>query len=71
MDNYRIAYQNLPYKIKGYVAYKADEDFYTIILNSRMSYQQNVNTFWHELTHIAFNDFQGSIDVNKIETLAH
>ena len=71
MDNYRIIYQNLPCKIKGYVAYKADEDFYTIILNCRLSYQQNVKTFLHELKHITFNDIHSKIPATLLEQIRH
>ncbi len=71
MDNYRILYQDLPYKIKGYVAYKPDEDFYTIILNSRMSYQQNIKTLIHELEHIYYDDFNSLLTATQIEAIRH
>ena len=71
LDNYTTIYLNLPCKIRGYAVYNTCEDFYTIVLNSRLSYSQNVKTFWHELKHIKNNDFYSELDVNTLETLAH
>lgn len=67
MDNFITVYQNLPCKIKGYVAYKPDEDYYTIVLNSRLSYIQNLQTFEHELLHIQHGDINSDMPVSLIE----
>ena len=71
LDNYNTIYLNLPNKIRGFAVYNTIEDFYTIVLNSRLSYAQNVKTFWHELKHITNDDFNSSLSVNEIEALAH
>lgn len=70
-DNCSTIYLNLPYKIKGFAVYNTCEDFYTIVLNSRLSYTQNLSTYMHELKHIENNDFYNTLDVNTLETLAH
>ena len=71
LDNYNTIYLNLPNKIRGFAIYNTCEDFYTIVLNSRLSYAQNVKTFWHELKHIKNNDFYSNLTVNELESLAH
>lgn len=63
MVNVRLL--QLPVTIRGFV--KENEDgTYTIVLNSRLSYEQNLKTYKHELSHIANNDFQKH-DVNEAE----
>lgn len=71
LDNYTTIYLNLPCKIKGFAVYNSCEDYYTIVLNSRLSYAQNIKTYWHELKHIKNNDFFSNLTVNELETLAH
>lgn len=63
MVNVRLL--QLPVTIRGFV--KENEDgTYTIVLNSRLSYEQNLKTYKHELSHITNNDFQKH-DVNEAE----
>lgn len=71
LDNYTTIYQNLPYKIKGFAVYNSKEDYYTIVLNSRLSHDQNIKTFIHELKHINNDDFSSSLAATTIEALAH
>ena len=70
-DNYQTIFQQLPYKIRGFVIHNSCEDFYTIVLNSRLSHAQNIKTFWHELKHIKNNDFYSNLTASEIESLAH
>ncbi len=60
-----VQYLQLPSRIKGQVR-KNEDDSYTIILNSRLSYEQNVKTFEHEIAHIKNDDFS-KLDVDEIE----
>ena len=46
-------------------------DYYTIVLNSRSSYEQNRKTFEHEIQHILNNDFSNYRDVNSLEAVMH
>lgn len=71
MDNFIVIYDNLPYKVRGFTLYHAGDDYYTIILNSRMSYNCNQKTFLHELKHILKSDFIKCKNVQEIETNAH
>lgn len=60
-----VRFLQMPYRVKGFVKKNAD-DSYTIILNSRLSYEQNVKTYKHEIAHITNGDFD-KFDVNEIE----
>ena len=67
MDNINVIYMNLPCKIKGYTAYHSADDYYTIVLNSRLSTSQNLITYEHEMRHIKNGDFFSHAGVNLIE----
>ncbi len=69
--NYQTVYQNLPYKVKGFVTYNTADDFYTIVLNSRHSHSMNVETYKHELKHITNEDFYNPLNINNIESIRH
>lgn len=58
----------LPHDVKGFVAESCGE--YTVLLNSRCSFEQNQKTYLHELKHIESGDFQEAA-VNEIELLRH
>ena len=71
MYNYRVVYKNLPYGIKGLTLHSTTDDYFTIILNSRMSYNMNLKTFRHELIHVQDNRYEIGEDINIVEMLAH
>ncbi len=60
---------DLPAAIKGFVRLNEDES-YTIILNSRLSYQSNADTYKHELEHIQHGDY-ANFSADKTEQKAH
>ena len=60
---------DLPAAIKGFVRLNEDES-YTIILNSRLSYQSNADTYVHELEHIKHGDYD-KLSADNIEQKAH
>lgn len=70
-DNYHTIFQELPYKIRGFVVHNSNDDFYTIVLNSRLAHNQNIKTFWHELEHITNDDFNSELNIDTIENFAH
>ena len=70
-DKCTTIFQNLPYKIKGFAVYNSNDDYYTIVLNSRLSHDQNLKTYIHELKHINNNDFYSELTATKLETLTH
>lgn len=69
--DYRTVFANLPTTIPGFSKYDPVDDFTTIVLNSRMSYQQCVSTYEHEVGHVDQGDFDCKGDVNIIEGKAH
>lgn len=71
MNNFMIVFDNLPFKVKGFTIHHAADDYYTIVLNARLSNECQKNTLKHELLHIARQDFQLGLDVNLIEKIAH
>jgi len=57
---------NLPCGVKGLS--KANSDgTYTIILNSRLTYEQLQQTYLHEMEHIKRDDFHSTLTVDAIE----
>lgn len=70
-ENYIVVCENLPYKISGFIMYDAADDYYTIVLNSRASYQKNRETFEHELKHIINGDFHNYRNVGLLEAVLH
>ena len=61
---------DLPGTIKAFVA-KDTDDFYTIYLNSRLSHEQNVVSFIHEMEHIEKDDFYSDLTADQIERVRH
>ena len=60
-----VKYLDLPCRVKG-ICTENEDDSYTIILNSKLNYEQNVESYKHELSHISNNDFSKEC-VDKIE----
>ena len=58
----------LPYGVKGYTKKNMDNEL-VCILNSRLTYEANMDTYKHELKHL--KDFSGDIDVSKLEHIRH
>lgn len=71
MDNYMVIYKNLPEKVNAFTMYHAGDDYYTIVLNARQSFECLQRAFKHEIEHIENNDFQKYRNVNEIELYAH
>lgn len=71
IDNYQTIYYNLPTRVKGLVVYDSYDDYYTIVLNARLSHDENVKTFWHELKHITFDDFHSKLTATQLEAIRH
>ncbi len=71
VDNYSTIYMNLPCKVKGFTVYNSCEDYYTIVLNSRLSYYQNIQAYFHELEHIECDDFNNNMPVTLLEQIRH
>ncbi len=65
-----VKYIDLPCSVRSYVVNNADMT-YTIVLNSRLSHQQNVLSYSHECEHIANGDYDKKCSVDLIEIAAH
>lgn len=71
MKNIRVVYADLPCTCKGMVVRMFDdgEDYDTVVLNSRLNWEQNVETYKHELWHIEHDDFNSDLPVSVLEKL--
>lgn len=68
-EDITVTMVDLPTTIKGYVVESFD-GWYTIVLNSRLNHEQNVESYLHELSHVSCLDFE-KCNVHDIETMAH
>lgn len=69
LENIKTVLYDLPQGIKGYTLHK--DGFYTIVLNSKLSHEQNKKTYLHEMFHIENGDFDNTNSVGLIELYAH
>lgn len=60
---------NLPTKEKEAITENEDES-YTIVINSRLSYGAQLLAYQHAMCHVSNNDFEKS-DVQRIKSIAH
>lgn len=62
---------DMPTGIKGFVRHNND-DSYTIVINSRLSYDIQRECYKHEMAHLQQGDFDHQeLDVDDIEVEAH
>lgn len=64
----QVRLMDLPPRVRGFVVRRNGED--TIVLNSRLSREQNMKTYLHEKRHIENDDFEKE-NVDQIERDAH
>jgi hypothetical protein len=69
MDNINVVYLDMPTNVKSYVINK--NDYFTVILNSRLSQEQNEISYIHELEHIKNGDYAKKCRADLIEIMAH
>lgn len=70
METVNVIYANMPVGIRSYVVTNADCSF-TIVLNSRLTYERNLFSYIHEIDHIRNGDYDKKSDVDIIELNAH
>lgn len=73
MNEVRVIYADLPPRIKGMLVKTFDEEeCYTVVLNSRLNYEQQRAAYEHELKHMKARDFD-EVDrsVDEIEYVRH
>ena len=66
-----VILQYLPCKVKEFTKKNSVEDCYTIVLNSRISSEEQNCAYLHEMQHITKNDFSKEDSVDAIEFEAH
>lgn len=74
MDEVRVVFCDFPPRIYGLTVGYYDEDgqlYYTILINSRLSYYTNRCTYFHEMEHIRNQDFEHIYSVDDLENLRH
>ena len=73
MNKVKVIYADLPPRIPGMLVKTFDEeDYYTVVLNSRLSVEQQRATYEHEVKHITERDFDAEdAEVDRIERLRH
>lgn len=70
MEQVNIKYFDMPATIKAYTVCNQD-DTYTIILNSRLCYEQQLYSYYHEMRHIENGDYCKNSNADIIEMFAH
>ena len=61
---------NLPVTIAGYTVSNADNT-YTVVLNSRLTFERRIQAYTHELQHILHGDYDRMVDVGILEFYSH
>ena len=61
-----VIYRDIPTALKAFTRENPDGS-YTIVLNSRMSYDTQLRAYRHEIEHINNGDHDRSDSVDKIE----
>ena len=71
MNEYiRVFLVDLPHKIHGFST-KNDDDSFTILINSRLSNEMQIEAYNHEIAHITNSDFDSCCNVNELESDRH
>ena len=63
-------YTEMPTTVRSFVIVNSDST-YTIILNSKLSHEQNIISYWHEIDQIRNGDYEKKCSVDLIEITAH
>lgn len=61
---------DMPTSIKAYTMLNNDET-YTIVLNARLTREQHLLSYYHEMKHIENGDYEKKTDVGLLELFAH
>ena len=69
MSDYKVIFEDLPTSIGGFV--RETDGYFTIVLNSRLSYSDNVKSYYEELYHINNSDLDRGISADRIERESH
>lgn len=70
MDDHNVLLVDLPTTIYSFVRQNPDGS-YTIVLNARLSAEDRLRHYRHELEHIENHDFESEETADEIEYRAH
>lgn len=70
-ENVKVVYRPFDCDFKGAVLLRFDdgEDYYTIVINSNLSEDEQYITLRHEIAHIAYKDFDSPLPISEIERM--
>lgn len=72
MNNVNVKFVDMPHTVRGCVVRDYDGDeFFTIMINARMSKDMQLSAYKHELEHIDFGDFSSGLPIDLIESVRH
>ena len=75
MDDVQIIFMSMPPSVKGMVVKTFDDNggdnYYTIVINSNLSHEQQLKTYEHEMRHLRRRDFECDLPVDSIERRNH
>lgn len=69
-SNIYIYYIDMPYSVRSNIV-ENNDGTYTLYLNNRLSYEDNLEGYKHELDHINYDDFNCDDDIQTIELNRH
>lgn len=69
-EEYRVELIDLPCSIRSFVQMDA-EGFFTIVLNSRLSFETLREAYLHEIDHIKNKDLYSPFTADQIEAIRH
>lgn len=61
---------DMPCSIPG-ITVMVDSDTFCILINARLSHEQQCTAYDHEINHIDNKDFDMMYDVNELESIRH
>lgn len=64
---------DMPCSVRGFATrtVEPDGDYYTIVLNARLTHEMHQRSYKHEEQHIESGDFDAGGSVDEIEARAH
>ena len=69
IDNLIVRVMDLPVRVRAFTSY--DDGVYNMYLNARHSYEALLSAYDHEMSHIQNNDFEGELNVDRVENKMH
>lgn len=64
---YFVREVSLPFEVRGIVTPNAEDDSFSIYINSRLSDDQKRKALKHEIDHIENNDFYNDKTIEEVE----